>query len=150
MNSTLRFLWLYIFFFLLTSCTHNSPERNSVYNKAAIVKTETEFAKMAKDSGLAVAFEMFAAEDAVIQRRGIILSGKKAIKEFYQNQSFENVSLEWSPDFTDVASSGDLGYTYGKYTLTAIDTTGKEIISEGYFHTVWKKQEDGTWKFVWD
>ena len=62
----------------------------------------------------------------------------------------ENIKLEWKPDYIDVSISGDLGYTYGKFTFSAIDTTGKLIESEGIFHTVWKKQEDGSWKYVWD
>lgn len=43
----------------------------------------------------------------------------------------------------------DLGYTYGHYTYTTVDSTGKRIIYKGIFHSVWKKR-DGVWKFVWD
>jgi ketosteroid isomerase-like protein len=60
------------------------------------------------------------------------------------------VSLKWTPDFIDVAASCDLGYTYGKYTFAVTDSTGKVNESRGYFHTVWKKQKDGNWRFVWD
>ncbi|MFC2138829.1 YybH family protein, partial [Bacteroidota bacterium] len=60
------------------------------------------------------------------------------------------VKLEWKPDYIDVSTSGDLGYTFGKFTFSAKDTTGKLIESEGIFHTVWKRQEDGSWKYVWD
>lgn len=60
------------------------------------------------------------------------------------------MSLQWDADFVDVSKSGELAYTYGKYTFTAIDSTGKTIDDKGIFHTVWKKQKDGKWKFVWD
>jgi len=43
-----------------------------------------------------------------------------------------------------------MAYTYGKYTMTIIDSAGESKVSNGIFHTVWKKQKDGSWKFVWD
>jgi len=102
---------------------------------------------MAKERGMTAAFYAFAADDAVIKRGQNIIKGKEAIKEFYERQPSTG-QLEWSPDFADV--SGDLGYTYGKFTFSEKDSTGAVNQTTGFFHTVWKKQKDGTWKFVWD
>jgi ketosteroid isomerase-like protein len=41
--------------------------------------------------------------------------------------------------------SGDLGYTYELFTVTAKDTT-----MQGTYVSIWKKQKDGNWKFVLD
>jgi ketosteroid isomerase-like protein len=60
-------------------------------------------------------------------------------------ERFKNASVKWSPDFIDVSSSGDLGYTYGKYVWESKDSTGKTTASKGIFHTVWEKQKDGNW-----
>lgn len=81
-----------------------------------------------------------------------LIIGKDALVESLNENSraSANVSLEWKPDFVDVAASGDLGYTYGKYTYTSIDSAGNELVSKGVFHTVWKRQPNGSWKFVWD
>jgi len=43
-----------------------------------------------------------------------------------------------------------MGYTYGKYIWSSTDPAGKPITFNGIFHTVWKKQPDGSWKYVWD
>jgi ketosteroid isomerase-like protein len=59
-------------------------------------------------------------------------------------------SLVWKPDYVDVSKSGDLGYTYGTYNYTSLDSLGNEQSSSGVFHTVWKRQEDSSWKFVSD
>ena len=59
-------------------------------------------------------------------------------------------SLVWEPDFIDVSVAGDLAYTYGKFTYTSITESGDTLTSKGIFHTVWKRQEDGSWKYVWD
>jgi ketosteroid isomerase-like protein len=56
--------------------------------------------------------------------------------------------LTWSPDFIDVSASGDMAYTYGKYNYTTTDSLGNVSEIEGIFHTVWKRQADGNWKFV--
>ena len=118
--------------------------------KSEIINAEKDFAEMAKKEGVSKAFLTFATENAVLNRNNTVLKGKEAIKAYFENQTFKEIKLEWAPDFLDVASSGDLGYTYGHYFFSAIDTSGKNIEIEGVFHTVWKKQSDGNWRFVWD
>ena len=103
---------------------------------------------MATSEGIHKAFISFAAEDAILSRNNELIKGRSAIDAFYDGQN--TIGLNWSPDFIDVANSGDLGYTYGHYTFTRTDSLGKTSESTGVFHTVWKRQADGTWKFVWD
>jgi ketosteroid isomerase-like protein len=126
-----------------------SQEENMELWKQEIVDTEKAFADMAQKEGIPEAFLAFAAEDAVLMRNNTLVIGKEALKKSFQG-SPENVSLSWKPDFVDVGTSGDLGYTYGKFVYTLTDSLGKENVMEGVFHTVWKRQADGSWKFVWD
>jgi len=120
--------------------------------KNEIRVTEKAFAEMAKSEGIKEAFLFFAAEDAVLERSDVLIKGKNSIAASFGDNSSHSpkVTLTWTPDFVDVSSSGDLGYTYGKYTYTSIDSLGKKQESEGIFHTVWKRQADGKWKYVWD
>ena len=85
-------------------------------------------------------------------RNNSLIIGIEALKERFEKDKSvgDKVSLDWKPDFVDVALSGDLGYTYGKYTYTTTDSIGKSKVIEGVFHTVWKRQTDGKWKYVWD
>jgi len=141
-------LILPILFFL--SC---APDRKLEIEKwkNEIMDTELAFAEMAKKKGVAEAFMSFAADDAVLMRNDMLIIGKEAVKDsFKENGTSVDASLSWSPDFVDVSSSGDLGYTYGKYVYTFTDSLGTVKSDEGVFHTVWKRQADGTWKFVWD
>ena len=94
----------------------------------------------------------YAAEDVVIKKRKRVQIGKEALRESYKNRksSSDKVSLIWKPDFVDVSSSGDLGYTYGKYISTRTDSLGMVKRDTGIFHTVWRRQADGKWRFVWD
>lgn len=118
--------------------------------KKEILKTEAEFARMAEEEGIAAAFTFFAADSAVLNRGGKIIKGKEAITAYHQAQSLDNIHLVWTPDFVSVSRSGDLGYTYGTYTLSAPDSAGNMAESQGIFHSVWEKQSDGSWKYVWD
>ena len=79
-----------------------------------------------------------------------LIHGKENIKNFYSADYYKTASVKWSPDFIDVAEKGDMAYTYGKYIWQSKDSSGKTNEFKGVFHTVWKKQKDGTWKFVWD
>lgn len=137
---------------LLYSCTIKTNNVLIEKWKNEILETEQSFAKMAKKEGIQKAFLTYAAEDAVLMRNNNLVIGKKEKTIHFENQPSKNteVSLTWKPDFVEVSASGDLGYTYGKYTYSFVDVEGNTVENKGVFHTVWKKQTDGTWKFVWE
>ncbi len=120
--------------------------------KSEILEAERNFAQMAAEEGIAVAFMTYAAEDAVLMRDEKLIMGRKELKEYFASQrsAASDLSLTWTPDFVDVSASGDLGYTYGKYKVSFTDSVGTVKEHQGVFHTVWKRQKDNTWKFVWD
>src|SRR5215203_7394850 len=49
--------------------------------------------------------------------------------------------LHWRPRFAEIAASGDFGYTCGPWTFQS--TANDTIVANGYFFTVWKKNEEG-------
>lgn len=146
-----RILLYPVFVVLLLSCNDNDAiKRKQEEAKQEIIKTEKAFEKLAAEEGLKIAFTHYGASDAVINRNDSIHNGLAAIASFYSRPSNGKIKLSWTPDFTDVSASCDLGYTYGKYVFQLTDSTGKTNEFKGIFHTVWKKQKDGTWRFVWD
>ena len=72
--------------------------------------------------------------------------GADAIDYLIQ-QNDSAYTLSWQPSFAEVAASGELGYTYGMYALQMKD---KDTTIFGTYTSIWKKQSDGTWKFVLD
>ena len=144
-----------LFFILLTvsliiSCKSTNKELQIKAWKEEIVSTEKVFAEMAASDGVAAAFIAFADDSAVMNRNEKIIKGLPEIKAYFETHDYSNVKLQWAPDFVEVSSAGDLAYTYGKYTFSLSDSTGQTQESQGIFHTVWKRQADGSWKFVWD
>ena len=62
-----------------------------------------------------------------------------------------NFSLSFQGTQADASKGGDLVYTVGTYTLTMSDPKNKKPVTDkGKYMTVYKKQEDGTWKAVAD
>lgn len=136
---------------LASACNEDNSNVDRSEMIAEVRKVEKDFAAMAAAEGLAEAFSHYAAEDGVISRGKNLHKGPKAIRAYFEaNKVYTDVSLTWEPDFIDVSKSGDMAYTYGPYTFTAKDSTGFKLEDTGYFHTVWKRQENGEWKFVWD
>lgn len=59
--------------------------------------------------------------------------------------------LSFKADNVTIASSGDLAYSRGLYTLVATDpTTHKPAATKGSYVTVYGRQPDGGWKIVED
>ncbi|TBW30002.1 DUF4440 domain-containing protein [Gramella sp. KN1008] len=147
MKNTLSLILLLL---LLFSCGTNENGSGEKW-KNEIMETEAQFAKMAAEEGIPKAFLHYAAEDVALLRDERLILGKDALRQSYPSlEKKDNVSLTWKPDFVDVSASGDMAYTYGKYEYRVKDSLGNENVSEGIFHTVWKRQPDGEWKFVWD
>lgn len=143
--------WLILISVLLYSCNNQPKPKDVTFVKLEIIKAEKDFEKTVSQKGLAEGFYQFADSNATIKRENdTLIHGRDRIRAYYSNPKFNNVSLAWKPEFVDVAAAGDIAYTYGTYSWSSKDSIGNERVSKGIFHTVWKKQKDGSWKFVWD
>ncbi len=139
-----------IILFCLISC-NSEKEMNLDAIKAEIEKTETNFNKACTEKGIDVAFHEFAAENAVIKRENdTLFSGKENIKNYYNKPVYKSAKVSWKPDVIEVSEDGTMASTFGKYEWIIINEEGKETIFTGIFHTVWKRQKDNTWKYIWD
>ncbi len=59
-------------------------------------------------------------------------------------------AVEWMASEGDVSACGDLGYSIGTFTETESDSAGNTVETTGKYVTIWKKQEDGSWKVAVD
>ena len=113
-----------------------------------MVKTEQAFSKMAEEQNTRDAFMTFIADDGLLFRPGAV-NGKKWMNEHPVPLSDKRPLLAWQPSFAGMAASGDLGFTTGPWEAKA-DINDEKPSGYGHFVTVWKKQADGSWKFVVD
>jgi len=116
-----------------------------------MVKTEQAFSKMAEEKNTRDAFMAFIADDGLLFRPGAV-PGKKWMIEHPvppPKETDKKPLLAWQPKFAGMAASGDMGFTTGPWESKA-DIKDEKPQAYGHFVTVWKKQEDGSWKFVVD
>jgi len=113
-----------------------------------LVKTEQAFSKMAEEKNTRDAFLAFIADDGLLFRPGAV-NGKKWMLEHPVPPSDKKPLLAWQPAFAGVARAGDIGFTTGPWEFKG-DIKNAKPSGYGHFVTVWKKQADGSWKFVVD
>ena len=113
-----------------------------------MVKTEQAFSKMAEEQNAREAFMAFIADDGLLFRPGAV-NGKKWMLEHPLPTSDKKPLLAWQPAYAGMAASGDMGFTTGPWEAKA-DINDEKPQGYGHFVTVWKKQADGSWKFVVD
>ncbi|MGO9512458.1 MAG: YybH family protein [Steroidobacteraceae bacterium] len=101
----------------------------------------------AKDLEKTVAF--YDEQGSVLAPNAPIATGKAAVAKSIASD-FAFGDLLWHADQAGVSRSGDLGYTSGTYKFTFKDPSGKPVIDNGKYLTVWKKQADGSWKVLYD
>lgn len=109
----------------------------------SVVAAENSFADAAAKDGTRAAFLQFAASD------GLVFTDKpENAKENWQKRPSNSTLLAWRPSWADVSASGDLGYTTGTWAFSR--TKADVPIAWGEYFTIWRKQPDGSWKFVLD
>jgi ketosteroid isomerase-like protein len=109
-----------------------------------LLQADIEFSNLSKAQGVKAAFLHYMDDSAVLLKPDAYPIIGSAAKQYYENQSGD-INLTWSPQAAFLSKSGELGYTYGIWSLASTDTT-----LQGTYVTIWKKGKDGRWKFVLD
>ena len=139
------FLLLAVFILAASCATKKKQEPETVDYKTAMMETDREFSKMSEERGMKYAFMQFVDNKGVLLRPNAMpLVGGEAINYISQGNDTSYV-ITWEPNGGSVAKSGDLGYTYGLYSLKPKD---KDTVFYGTYVSIWKRQPDGKWKFV--
>jgi ketosteroid isomerase-like protein len=135
--------------FLMASCRQKNDKNNKQYPelKAEMIETDRAFSEMSKEVGMKKAFLEYIDSDGVLLRPNTMpLIGADAMDYISQADDTSYI-MTWEPQGGSIAASGDLGYTYGVYS---VQPKNKDTLIRGTYLSVWKKQKDGKWKFVVD
>lgn len=108
---------------------------------APVVAAERAFAADTLDLGIAGSFTRWSEPDAIVIGGGEVLRVRDAYPPDAARPADEPV-LQWWPNFAGVARSGDLGFTTGGFTVAGQPA--------GHYFTIWKRQPDGGWRWVYD
>ena len=64
--------------------------------------------------------------------------------------SDDGPKMKWRPQFVEVLNDGTLALSRGPYRMTAEGEDGVLTEYWGTFNSVWRKQDDGVWKVIFD
>lgn len=135
---------------ILLQVTAVIAQTDTEKEKQVVKQADIDFSDYSKAHGFKDAFLEFMADDAVLLRdNSYPMEGAEKIREHFKNNK-GGYTLTWTPTFTSISESLDLGYTYGIYELNYKDEKGNPKKDGGTYITIWKKQKDGRWKFVLD
>lgn len=143
-KTTVRISVFISFFIFIDGC--QKPIGNSLEQmKKEIAETDKAMSKMAEKQGFHKAILFYADSSIVKFREGQYPAlGKKEYEKFAGVHK-DTKNIVWEPVNVEVAKSGELGYSWGNWKDYEKDT-----ILYGNYFTVWKKQNDGTWKVALD
>jgi uncharacterized protein (TIGR02246 family) len=134
----------------LTACQEKAPD--TAADEKAVRDSEAASAKdwQAKDPDKITSHY---APDAVLMLTNLpAAKGSDAIKSVVSPTLKDpHMSLTFSPTLVVLSKQDDLAYVQGVYTMTYSEPkTGSTLIERGKYLTVYKKQDDGSWKIVED
>lgn len=106
-----------------------------------IVAAERAFAADGLMMGVDGSFLKWSTDDAIMIAGG---APQRAHDILDPNAVFDPTapSLVWWPNWSGIAKSGDLGFTTG-----GVEVGGRRT---GHYFTIWQRQSDGSWKWVYD
>ncbi len=136
------FLLIIALSFFSCDVKKETTQRSSIHE---ILNADISFSDMSRQVGMKKAFLQYIDNEGVLLRPGHLpLVGAEAI-DFLSQLSDTAYTLTWQPMKAEISKSGELGFTYGVYELNI-----KDSVYKGTYVSIWKKQNDGSWKFVLD
>ena len=129
---------------LFSSCNSKQPDA-SKQAAEQIWTADTAMSNLATREGFYQALLKYADDSVIIPREGKLpMIGKSEVAKGWAEKSMIK-ELTWKPIRAEASQSGEIGYSFG-YAIYR----GKDTTSYTNYCTVWKKQKDGSWKFVYD
>jgi ketosteroid isomerase-like protein len=135
----------------LALCAYGCAKKvDTTASKAALQKADADWSASVAQG--ADAFTAFVASDGVVMPPNeAAVSGTAAVKEWAtKTMTMPGFGVTWAANVTEVAGSGDVGYTSGSYDLHANMPNGSQFTDKGKYLTVWKKDASGAWKVAYD
>jgi len=120
--------------------------------RVSLLERDLAFGNAVAEFGLAEAYSLFLADDAVQLPDGDWpLRGRQIIYEQIKEATGDSdFLLSWKPEVAEVSVSGDLGYTWGTYWLELLDEDDNPLLIEGNYVNVWRKSSDDVWEVIVD
>jgi ketosteroid isomerase-like protein len=127
-----------------------APASDPPSDPTVLMEADRAFAAAVAEGGSEAWASWFADDGSMIREGEGEVRGRTEIRNAVAALDQPGVSLHWEPLRADIAASGDLGWTTGTYLSEARGEDGTVNRGEGRYVSIWRLQEDGSWKVVMD
>jgi len=149
---SINFLKSVLVILLITTIV--SCQREKIDTKAEgekLMQASREWSKAAEARDIEKTLTYWADDAVVISAGEPELKGKQAIRGMVEGSiKNPNFGISWEPISAEISESGDMGYLLENAKITMKDSSGSAKVQNFRTVTIWKKQNDGTWKNVVD
>jgi uncharacterized protein (TIGR02246 family) len=152
LKSGLTIAWAAALAITVSGCEKAAEPTDAESVKSALKADEKNWLDEFKKGNLEAIAGHYADDAYFASSAGPAANGSTEIRQFFANGlTDKNFKVTLSSDKMDVAASGDLAYSRGHFSEQYTDPkTGKIMAQDGSFVSVYKKQDDGSWKMVED
>ena len=130
--------------FVFCSCVQVKPDL-SHQAISEITDADIAMSNLAVEQGFFKALLTYAEDSLIIPRVDKLPIKSKHEAEITWADKPIIKEITWKPFKVEASTSGDMGYSFGFSTYK-----GKDTITYTNYCTIWHKQKDGSWKFVYD
>ncbi|MFV3128175.1 YybH family protein [Niveispirillum sp. KHB5.9] len=112
-----------------------------------VMEADRAFAARAKQVGAGQAFSEYAEARVSMLNDPVPGTDNADLAKIFS----PDLEIDWGPVDGAVSVDGTLGYTWGKARYHKVKPDGtKEELPPSRYVTIWRKQKDGSWKFLAD
>jgi hypothetical protein len=124
------------------AATSSTPTRYTPPPEQQLLELERRLSRTAQESGLGGALaSVIDPSEGMVIRPGVTYSTADEIARGLASPAGAG-PMYWQPDRVEVASSGDMGMTSGRYVQVM---SGTEAV-QGRYVVVWRRDSSGDWK----
>lgn len=135
---------IFVFLIIISSCSQHQTDLSKQAIEE-ISKADIAMSDLATKEGFFKALLAYAEDSMIIPREGKLPLMSKGEAETSWKDKPVIKELTWKPVRVEASKSGDMGYSFGFSTFQ-----GKDTVTYTNYCTIWHKQKDGSWKFVFD
>lgn len=136
---------------VIAACGPSGRPDSRASDVAALRALDEQWSGTAAKNDLDGTVAFYADNAVLLPPNAPIATDRKSIRDSWAGLLGPNTAISWKVSKAEVASSGELGYVYGAYSLAIQDPKGGAPVRDtGKFVEVWEKQANGAWKCVVD
>lgn len=118
-------------------------------DREVLLDLDREFERATAEHGVDGWVRFFAENGSMLPSGDMPIVGLEAIRQAMAELN-EGLVLRWKPERAEILIPDALGYTVGSYEQRVAGEDGGDVVSRGRYVTIWRKQEDGSWRVVFD